>query len=145
MTTRDRDGDPNGAANEETAALREGIERTREEMTRTVNAIEERLSPARLKEQVADVKASILGEYHDAKDHLKEDIGRELREAKEKAERELSEAKLKLQAEIHQARTAVREATVGRVEHIPSGVAIRFQSITELLGFLERASPGSSY
>lgn len=76
-------------------------------MSRTVNEIEERLSPAHLKQQVAGLKDSVLGNYHEAKDHLKEDLTRELRGAKDK-----------VQGEIHHARMAVREATVGRVEHM---------------------------
>ena len=103
---------------EKTALIRNDIERTRTEMSRTVDAIEQRLSPAHIKEQVADIKQSILGEYHETKDHLKEDITRELREAKEKVQVELREAKEKVQEEIREARMAVREATVGKVEHM---------------------------
>ncbi len=103
---------------EKTALVREDIERTRTNMSRTVNAIEERLSPAQIKQQVADIKLSVLGEYHEAKDHLKEDIAREFREAKEKVQIELRDAKDKVQGEIREARMAVREATVGKVEHM---------------------------
>lgn len=103
---------------EKTSLIRDDIERTRMNMSRTALAIEERLSPAHIKEQVADIKQSVLGEYHEAKDHLKEDITRELREAKEKVEIELREAKEKVQGEIREARMAVREATVGKVEHM---------------------------
>jgi len=99
---------PNGnGGSDKTAEIREDIERTRGDMSRTVNAIEERLSPAHLKEQVRSVKESVLGEYHEVKDHLKEDIGRELRTAKGRVE-----------GEIRHAKTAVRDATVGRVEHM---------------------------
>jgi hypothetical protein len=113
---------PNTMGGDETAAIRGDIERTRGEMSRTVNAIEERLSPAHLKEQlasvtagvtadieqkVAELKASVIGEYHEAKDHLKDDLGRELRSAQHAVNDEF----------IH-ARTAVRDATVGRVENM---------------------------
>lgn len=90
-----------------TAEIKDDIERTRGDMTRTVTAIEERLSPAHLKEQVKSVKDAVIGEYHEAKDHVKEDVSRELREAKDK-----------LTGEINHVRGAVREATVGRVEHM---------------------------
>jgi len=103
---------------DETAAIREGIERTRGEMSATVNKIEERLSPAHIEEQVADLKQSVLGSYHEAKDHLKEDLSRELLEAKEKVKDELLEVKEKVQHEISDARTAVRDATVGKVENM---------------------------
>jgi uncharacterized protein YjbJ (UPF0337 family) len=111
-----------GNSTDEVAAIRGEIERTRGEMSRTVNEIEERLSPAHVKEQVAnvaaglsedlkgevsDLKASMLESYHEVKDHVKADIGRELREAKQMASEQFTHA-----------RTAVREATVGRVEHM---------------------------
>ena len=107
---------------DKTAMIRGDIERTRGDMSRTVNEIEERLSPAHLKEQVASVtagvkadieakvaelKESVIGGYHETKDHLKDDLGREIRGARHM-----------VSDEITHARTAVREATVGRVEHM---------------------------
>ena len=115
---------PNGkiGIEDQTALIRGDIERTRGDMSRTVNAIEERLSPAHLKEQfasvtagitadvehkVAELKESVLGGYHEAKDHLKDDLGREIRGARHM-----------VSDEITHARAAVREATVGKVEHM---------------------------
>lgn len=107
---------------DKTAMIRGDIERTRGDMSRTVNEIEERLSPARIKEQVAnvtagvksdieqkvaDLKESVIGGYHETKDHLKDDLGREIRGARHM-----------VSDEITHARTAVRDATVGRVEHM---------------------------
>lgn len=107
---------------DEKAQIRNEIERTRGDMSRTVNEIEERLSPAHIKEQiasvtagvqadiehkVADLKDSVLGQYHEMKDHLKDDI-----------RGEISGAKHMVSDEISHARAAVREATVGRVEHM---------------------------
>jgi hypothetical protein len=89
------------------AKIRREIEQTRGDMSRTVNQIEERLSPAHIKEQVADLKQSVLGNYHEVKDHVKDDLTRELREAKGKVAGEITEAKQK-----------VRDATVGKVEHM---------------------------
>jgi hypothetical protein len=109
-------------ADDGTAAIRGEIERTRGDMSRTVNEIELRLSPARIREQLNSVtdgvvvdlehkvgalKESVIGEYRDAKEQLKDDIGREL-----------SEVKNKVSDELTHARIAVREATVGRVEHM---------------------------
>jgi hypothetical protein len=92
---------------EKSAKIRREIEQTRGDMSRTVNQIEERLSPAHIKEQVADLKQSVLGNYHEVKDHVKDDLTRELREAKGKVAEEITEAKQK-----------VRDATVGKVEHM---------------------------
>src|SRR5690606_30749568 len=65
-----------------------------EGMSRTVDAIERRLSPARLKEQVTGVKEHVLGEIRDAKNQVKGDLA----------------------DEIGAARSKLRDATVGRVE-----------------------------
>ena len=112
----------NRLGEDKTAVIRGDIERTRGDMSRTVNEIEERLSPAHIKEQVAnvtagvksdieqkvaDLKESVIGGYHDTKDHLKDDLGRELRGARHM-----------VSDEITHARAAVRDATVGRVEHM---------------------------
>lgn len=120
---------PSGEGGDEATALRMDIERTRQDMSRTVNAIEERLSPAHIKEQIADVKESFVAQYHDAKEHIKEDIVNEVREAKDKVKEELREAKDSIKEEIHEAshavheqfehaKTAVHDATVGRVKHM---------------------------
>jgi len=105
---------------DDVAAIREGIEQTRNEMSRTVGAIEERLSPAHLKEQLADVKDSFIAQYHDAKDHIKEDIASEVRDAKEKVKEELSDAKHMVEEQIGHAKDAVRDATIGKVKELAS-------------------------
>ena len=104
--------------NPKTAAIKSDIERTRADMSKTVNEIEERLSPAHLKEQVADLKGAVIGNYHDAKDHVKEDLSRELDQAKARLQWEAHQAKLAVQEEIRHAKRAVHEATVGRVQHM---------------------------
>lgn len=80
--------------------IRGDIDRTRGQMSRTVDEIEQRLSPAHLKEQVAGLKEHIVGQYHEAKDHVKEDLTNEVRER------------------VQHARSAVHDATVGRVQHM---------------------------
>jgi len=85
---------------EETAGIRAEIDRTRQDMSRTAGALEERLSPAHIKEQAADVKQAALDQFHEAKNEIKDDIAREIRQAK----------------------SAVRDATVGRVEHMVEDV-----------------------
>lgn len=94
-------------ADPRTAAIRHDIERTRDEMEDTVNAIETRLSPARIKEQITSVKDHAIGQFKDAKDQVKHELVHDL-----------EEAKFKVKNEIGEARAAVREATVGKVEHM---------------------------
>jgi len=105
-------------SNGDAAAIRHQMEQTRAEMSSTVNAIEERMSPAHLKEQVTSVKDHVLGEIKDAKLHVLE----EFKEAKDKVTAEvkhdIDEVRDKVRGEIQDARFAVREATVGRVEHM---------------------------
>jgi hypothetical protein len=107
-----------GTAPDKTAAIRSDIAQTRDDMSKTIEQIEERLSPAHLKEQLADVKQSAIGQYHEAKDHVKDDLSRELEMAKAKVQEEVRAAKLAVQQEIHDARMAVRQATVGKVENM---------------------------
>ena len=74
---------------DQSAVIRGDIQRTRGDMSRTVNEIEERLSPAHIKEHVANVTSD-----------LEQRVGN------------------LVSSELRQARSAVREATVGRVEHM---------------------------
>lgn len=65
------------------------IQKTRNQMGQTVDAIEEKLSPARLKEQV-------LEQIGDARVKVREEV----------------------QEQLQQAKTAVRDATIGKVENM---------------------------
>lgn len=76
--------------------LRNDIVETRNHMGRTVDAIEERLSPKNIKAQVSSVKNHLLEEIKDAKNTLKGEVNGEISAAKER----------------------VREATVGRVQNM---------------------------
>jgi hypothetical protein len=100
------------------AAIEADIVRTRDDMSRTVNEIEERLSPAHIKEQIADVKEAAIGQYHDAKDHVKADLSNEIAEAKLRVQEEVQHAKRMLQEEMRHAKRAVHDATVGKVQHM---------------------------
>ena len=89
-------------------AAREDIELTRADMTSTIEAIQERLDPEVLSEQAKDTA-------HDVTDYA-------IREAKEAA-REITENALQQAREVvrdvtGQARLALREATLGKVEHM---------------------------
>lgn len=106
------------APSAKTAAIEADIARTRDDMSRTVNAIEERLSPAHIKEQIADVRVAAIDQYHEAKDHVKADLSNEIAEAKLRVQEEVQHAKRMLQMEMHQAKRAVHEATVGKVQHM---------------------------
>jgi ElaB/YqjD/DUF883 family membrane-anchored ribosome-binding protein len=93
-STASTDGD------EKAAAIRADIDKTRTELSGTIRQIEERLSPAHLKEQV-------LEQFHDAKEKVKHEVREELQGAKQMVRNEIAEAK-----------HAVRDATIGRVEHM---------------------------
>jgi hypothetical protein len=106
------------ASDAKKAAIEADIARTRDDMSRTVDAIEERLSPAHIKEQIADVKTAAIDQYHEAKDHVKADLSQEIAEAKLRVQEEVQHAKRMLQMEMRDAKRAVREATVGKVQHM---------------------------
>jgi len=89
------------------AVLRSDIERTRHEMSRTVNAIEERLSPAHFKEQITSVKEHLVEQIREAKAEL---VG-SVHDAKENIKGDIADG-------IHDASARVRAATVGKVEHM---------------------------
>ncbi|MDF3017970.1 MAG: hypothetical protein K0R44_3195 [Thermomicrobiales bacterium] len=87
------------------------IEATREEMSSTIDAIQERLDPERLTQQATEVT-----------EHAKEaatEITEQAREAaKDVAKYAIEEAKAAVNELTSQAKTTVREATIGRVEHM---------------------------
>jgi len=73
----------------ETAEIRADIEQTRAEMSETIEALQERLSPSAIKEQAQE-------QFHDVKEQVKEQVREQFYEAKE----------------------MVRAATIGRVENM---------------------------
>jgi hypothetical protein len=81
-------------------AIAADIEATREEMTETIEAIQERLDPERLTQQATEVTEQ----------------AREA--AKDVAKYAIEEAKTALNDMTSQAKASVREATIGRVEHM---------------------------
>lgn len=89
------------------AVIRQDIERTRADMTRTVDEIEHRLSPAHLKEQVADLKDTVVDQFHQAKEQIKNDLKGDILEAKGKVREEIADVK-----------TAAYDATVGKAKHM---------------------------
>jgi len=99
------------SADQQARVIRDSISQTRNEMGRTVTAIEERLSPARLKEQV-------LEQFHDAKETVKTELKEDFADAKQIFKEEVGQAKQTVKDEIDHAKHAVRDATIGRVEHM---------------------------
>jgi Protein of unknown function (DUF3618) len=91
-TGSDADSDPD--------AIAADIEQTREEMSGTIDAIQERLDPERLSQQATEVTEQ----------------AREA--AKDVAKYAIEEAKAAVNEMTSQAKASVREATIGRVEHM---------------------------
>ena len=81
-------------------AIAADIEQTREEMTDTIEAIQERLDPQQLSQQASEVTEQ----------------AREA--AKDVAKYAIDEAKSAVNELTSQAKASVREATIGRVEHM---------------------------
>ncbi|MDB4996822.1 MAG: hypothetical protein JWM74_4254 [Myxococcaceae bacterium] len=96
MTPSGRPQDPNTKV----AVIRNDIEQTRAEMSRTVEELEVRLSPAHIKEQM-------LEQLQDAKETVKQELARDFEQVKGKVRDEIQDVKW-----------AVREATLGKVEHM---------------------------
>lgn len=90
--------------------IREDIAETRNHMARTVDAIEERLSPKNIKAQVSGVKTHLLEEISSTKTKLLEEIKDVKSTVKSEVSHELGAAKAK-----------VREQTIGRVENMVHG------------------------
>ena len=113
-----------GAVSREVASIVSDINQTRASMSSTVNEIEQRLSPAHIKEQIVEIKDSAIGQYHEVKDHLKDDLAREFHEAKGKLDQEMAEARVRINHEIEHARQVVNlvgevgVAAAGRLRHL---------------------------
>lgn len=85
-------------------AIEAGIEQTRSDLSETLNAIQQRLSPDNLKEEAKD-QASELAE------HAKQ-------AAREAVQHAFDEARMHAREAIQEARDVVREATIGKVENM---------------------------
>jgi uncharacterized protein YjbJ (UPF0337 family) len=80
------------------------IEATREEMTETIGAIQERLDPERLSQQAVTTATEVTEQAREA--------------AKDVTKYAIEEAKTAVNELTSQAKASVREATIGRVEHM---------------------------
>jgi len=86
------------------AAIEAGIERTRAEMSETIDAIQERLSPENLKEEAKETASELAEQAKQA--------------AREAVQHAVHEARIHAREAIQDARDAVRDATIGRVEQM---------------------------
>jgi len=87
------------------------IEETRSEMSETVDAIQDRLSPDTLADQAKDKLSEVTEQaIQEAKVHAIEAVKDVAEQAKEQAREAIRDIS-------HQAGQTVREATIGRVEH----------------------------
>jgi len=105
----------------ETAAAREEIEQTRADMSSTLEAIQEKLDPEALSEQAKDTTREVADHaIREAKvaaqevaDHAIEQGKEAVREITDQA---IQQAKETVREMTDQAKTALREATIGKVE-----------------------------
>ena len=93
-------GASGSGADSDPDAIAADIEQTREEMSETIDAIQERLDPERLSQQATEVTEQ----------------AREA--AKDVAKYAIEEAKAAVNEMTSQAKASVRDATIGRVEHM---------------------------
>ena len=115
-------GDAAGG-DKEVAAIRANIEKTRADMSGTVNAIEEKLSPARLKEQV-------LEQFEEVREKVKHEVREDFVQVKER-----------VRSEIEEAKHAVHDATVGRVENMIHSASDTFSDTRNSVVDTVRANP----
>jgi hypothetical protein len=92
------------AADADPEVIAAEIEVTREEMTETIEAIQERLDPDRLSQQAVSTATEVTEQARDA--------------AKDVAKYVIDEAKTAVNELTGQAKAYVREATIGKVEHM---------------------------
>jgi ElaB/YqjD/DUF883 family membrane-anchored ribosome-binding protein len=118
VATRPRATDP--------SALRAEIAHTRDQLGATLDELHGRLDPVALKEQAieqfheaaATVKAELKAHFAAAKQSLKAEL-----------ERELDAVKERLSSQVASARTAVRAATIGKVENMMQGAGRRARQV----------------
>lgn len=109
---REYDTIDTSAESDDPEVIRANIEQTRAEMSETVNALQERLSPTAIKEQAQE-------QFHDVKEQVKEQVQEQIQHAKE----------------------AVREATIGRVEHMVSNASDTFNETRTSVADTIRQNP----
>lgn len=122
-------GDNSLIATEDPAKLRAQIAETRNEMSDTIEELHGRLNPVVLKEQALDqfhdatetVKAELKAHFVEAKEVMKQHLLEAKTAIKSEISEELDAVKTKFSEEMSNAKAAVREATIGKVEHMVQG------------------------
>jgi len=108
-------GNSGSASDADPEVIAADIEATREEMTETIGAIQERLDPERLSQQAVTTATEVTEQAKEAATEITE----QAREAaKDVAKYAIEEAKTAVNEMTSQAKASVREATIGRVEHM---------------------------
>ena len=115
------------------ATLRAQIAETRNEMSGTIEELHGRLNPAVLKDQAieqfleatATVKAELKQHFQEAKIALKDELKEAKAAIKSEVVEEIDAVKKRFTDEVTQAKAAVREATIGKVEHMVHGAQER--------------------
>jgi gas vesicle protein len=103
--------------------LRADIERTRAQMSETIGAIQDKWQPEELKHQAVQ-------QLNEVKEKLKEELREQLDELKGKVKEEIRDAKDKL-----------REATVGKVEHMVHNATDTVEHARDSIFETVRANP----
>jgi hypothetical protein len=103
------------AADADPEVIAADIEATRDEMSSTIEAIQERLDPERLSQQAVSTATEVSEQAVSAATEITE----QAREAaKDVAKYAIEEAKAAVNELTGQAKASVREATIGKVEHM---------------------------
>ena len=147
---------PEEDKNADVERLETGIEQTRADMSATIEALETRLSPARVgtelkhveervrevvREQLVDAKQLVQEELLEAKNLLRGEIDN----AEEKIKRGLGEARDAVKQDVKEAITgakhAVRAATLGQVEDLATNIGDKMNEARDTLVDTIRNNP----
>jgi hypothetical protein len=131
LTTPKTDGNREPS---EVDSLREEIERTRDDMTETVEAIERKLNPEQLTDQAKEVADYAVRQ---ATEQVKE-------AAKEITDHAIDKAKSAVHEITGQARSSVRAATIGKVERMVYDTQDRMNEAQTSIVDLVKANPVAS-
>jgi hypothetical protein len=154
MNDTERRNVPDGAAtpagnDAEAARIKANIENTRAEMTATMSALESKLSPSELREQVgeavrehlAEAKALVKEELSEAKGLL----AKQVVDVEQRVRQGLREARetvmTDVQGAIDGAKRSVRAATVGRVEDLATQLGDTMNDTRDTLMDTVRQNP----
>jgi len=124
MSGTEEGSDVANAAARETTDIREGIQKTRAEMSATISALEQQLDPKEIRDKVVvelgHVEAKVKEAVHEQLIEASSLLRSELAAAKESVKADLMSAKESVQRDLSiafdNAKQSVRDATLGKVE-----------------------------